>query len=445
MKIYIETLGCPKNFSDSETAAAILEKAGHEITEDPEKADAVMINTCGFIEDAKVESIDRIFDFIREKREDMILIVSGCLAQRYADSLFEEMPEVDIFTGVNEYERLPEMLEKFKREGRQSENRPYDPALDSNVSDERRLSGPVWTSYLRIAEGCDNSCAYCIIPAIRGPYRSRRQENIIREAEMLAAKGCRELILIAQDTTAYGKDLYGEYKLAELLRKLCRIDGIRWIRLLYCYEERITDELIEVMASEEKICHYIDIPLQHANDRVLKAMGRRSTKKSITETIAKLRERIPDICIRTTLIAGLPGETDEEFDELLDFVGEMRFDRLGAFAYSREEGTRAAEMDGQVDEEIKQERKDALMRLQNEISLEKNSEKKGKTLEVITERKEEDGTYTGRTAADAPDIDNEVIFTSRRELKPGEMVRVLITDAFDYDITGMEVNDESAE
>ena len=445
MKIYIETLGCPKNFSDSETAAAILEKAGHEITEDPEKADAVMINTCGFIEDAKVESIDRIFDFIREKREDMILIVSGCLAQRYADSLFEEMPEVDIFTGVNEYERLPEMLEKFKREGRQSENRPYDPALDSNVSDERRLSGPVWTSYLRIAEGCDNSCAYCIIPAIRGPYRSRRQENIIREVEMLAAKGCRELILIAQDTTAYGKDLYGEYKLAELLRKLCRIEGIRWIRLLYCYEERITDELIEVMASEEKICHYIDIPLQHANDRILKAMGRRSTKKSITETIAKLRERIPDICIRTTLIAGLPGETDEEFDEILDFVGEMRFDRLGAFAYSREEGTRAAEMNGQVDEKIKQERKDALMRLQNEISLEKNNEKKGKTLEVITERKEEDGTYTGRTRADAPDIDNEVIFTSRRELQPGEMVQVLITDAFDYDITGMEVNDESAE
>ena len=445
MKIYIETLGCPKNFSDSETAAAILEKAGHEITEDPEKADVVMINTCGFIEDAKVESIDRIFDFIREKREDMILIVSGCLAQRYADSLFEEMPEVDIFTGVNEYERLPEILERFEREGRQSENRPYDPALDSTVSDERRLSGPVWTSYLRIAEGCDNSCAYCIIPAIRGPYRSRRQENIIKEAEMLAAKGCRELILIAQDTTAYGKDLYGEYKLAELLRKLCRIDGIRWIRLLYCYEERITDELIEVMASEEKICHYIDIPLQHANDRVLKAMGRRSTKKSITETIAKLRKRIPDICIRTTLIAGLPGETNEEFDELLDFVGEMRFDRLGAFAYSREEGTRAAEMDGQVDEEIKQERKDALMRLQNEISLEKNNEKKGKILEIITERKEEDGTYTGRTRADAPDIDNEVIFTSRRELMPGEVIRVLVTDAFDYDITGMEVNDESAE
>ena len=445
MKIYIETLGCPKNFSDSETAAAVLEKAGHEIIEDPGKADAVMINTCGFIEDAKVESIDRIFDFIREKRKDMILIVSGCLAQRYAGSLFDEMPEVDIFTGVNEYERLPEMLEKFKREGRQSENRPYDPALDSNVSDERRLSGNVSTSYLRIAEGCDNSCAYCIIPAIRGPYRSRRQENIIREAEMLAAKGCRELILIAQDTTAYGKDIYGGYKLAELLRKLCRVEGIRWIRLLYCYEERITDELIEVIASEEKICHYIDIPLQHANDRILKAMGRRSTKASITGTIAKLRERIPDICIRTTLIAGLPGETEEEFDELLDFVGEMRFDRLGAFAYSREEGTRAAEMDGQVDEKIKQERKDALMRLQNEISLEKNNEKKGKTLEVITERKEEDGTYTGRTRADAPDIDNEVIFTSRRELQPGEMVQVLITDAFDYDITGMEVNDESAE
>ena len=445
MKIYIETLGCPKNFSDSETAAAILEKAGHEITDDPAEAGAVMINTCGFIEDAKVESIDRIFDFIREKRNDTILIVSGCLSQRYAPSLFDEMPEVDIFTGVNEYERLPEMLDKFSREGRQWENRAYDPHLDKEMPDDRKLSGPEWTSYLRIAEGCDNSCAYCVIPAIRGPYRSRRQESIIKEAETLAAGGCKELILIAQDTTAYGKDLYGEYKLAELLQKLCRIDGIRWIRLLYCYEERITDELIEVMASEEKVCHYIDIPLQHANDRVLRSMGRRSTKKSITETISKLRDRIPDICIRTTLITGLPGETEEEFDELLDFVEEMKFDRLGAFAYSKEEGTRAAEMDDQVDEETKQQRKDALMRLQNSISLEKNSEKTGKIFEVITEGREEEGTYTGRTRADAPDIDDGVIFTSRRDIAPGEIVKVKITDAFDYDITGMEVNDESAE
>lgn len=439
MKIYIETLGCPKNFNDSETAAAILEKAGHQIIESPEDADAVMINTCGFIEDAKVESIDRIFDFIREKRDDMILIVSGCLAQRYADSLFEEMPEVDIFTGVNEYANLPDMIEKFRKSGRQWENRPYDRDLDKLISEERKLSGPAWTSYLKIAEGCDNACAYCVIPKIRGPYRSRSMESILEEAEMLADRGCRELILIAQDTTAYGKDLYGEYKLAELLGKLCRTSGIEWIRLLYCYEERITDDLIEVMANEDKICHYIDIPLQHVSDRMLKSMGRRSTKESIRSTISKLREKMPDICIRTTLITGLPGETEEEFEELMDFVEETGFDRLGAFAYSREEGTRAAKMEDQIDEEVKVQRKDALMRLQNQISLEKNRGKTGKTLEVITERKEEEGTYIGRTRADAPEIDDEVIFTSRRDISPGEIVKVKITDAFDYDITGMEV------
>ena len=274
-------------------------------------------------------------------------------------------------------------------------------------------------------------------PEDQGPLQEPQHGK--QEAETLAEGGCRELILIAQDTTAYGKDLYGEYKLAELLGKLCRTSGIEWIRLLYCYEERITDDLIEVMANEDKICHYIDIPLQHVSDRMLKSMGRRSTKESIRSTISKLREKMPDICIRTTLITGLPGETEEEFEELMDFVEETGFDRLGAFAYSREEGTRAAEMEDQIDEEVKVQRKDALMRLQNQISLEKNRRKTGKTLEVITERKEEEGTYVGRTRADAPEIDDEVIFTSRRDISPGEIVKVKITDAFDYDITGMEV------
>ena len=296
-----------------------------------------------------------------------------------------------------------------------------------------------YTATLKIAEGCDNCCAYCIIPKIRGGFRSKPMEAVIAEAEDLAKAGCKELILIAQDVTNYGRDLYGKPRLAELVREVCKVDGIQWVRLMYCYEDRITDELIEVMATEPKVCHYIDIPIQHASDGVLKAMRRRSTEESIKNTIGRLKAAIPDIHIRTTLIVGFPGETEEDFETLLDFVEEMRFARLGVFAYSQEENTEAGEMENQIDDEIKQERLDAIMRRQLDISLEYNKEKIGKELMVLVEEKDEDGSYIGRTQYDAPEIDNSVIFTSRRDLNAGDMVRVLVEDAFDYDLVGREV------
>ena len=351
MKVFIETLGCPKNLNDSEMAAGIMENAGHSIVKDFHDADIIMVNTCGFIKDAKVESIDRIFDFVREKKDDVLLIVSGCLTQRYADDLYKDIPEIDIFIGVNDYERLPDLIKEHKK-GMREKHVGATPA-DFTEDRLRKLPEQTYSMTLKIAEGCDNACAYCVIPAVRGRYRSRRQEDLTEEAELLAANGCKELIIIAQDVTAYGKDIYGKYALPDLLRKLCKIDGIVWIRLMYCYEERITDKLIDVIAEEEKICNYIDIPLQHCSDRVLKSMGRRSTAKSIADAITALRNRIPGVVIRTTLITGLPGETEKEFEELVSFVKEMRFERLGIFAYSREEGTAAAEMPGQIDEAIK--------------------------------------------------------------------------------------------
>ena len=303
----------------------------------------------------------------------------------------------------------------------------------------RLLNEESYTATLKISEGCNNRCAYCVIPSIRGPFRSKPKEEVIREAKWLSDNGCRELILIAQDVTLYGTDLYGRLALPELLRELCRIDKIEWIRLMYCYEDRITDELIEVIRTESKICNYIDIPIQHASDRVLKAMRRRSTGESIKNTIKRLKEAIPDIHIRTTLITGFPGESEEDFDILLDFVEEMKFARLGVFAYSQEENTPAGEMKDQIPDEIKQQRLDTIMRRQLDISLEMNREKIGKILEVLVEERDEDGSYVGRTRYDAPEIDNSVIFTSDRDLSPGNIVKVLIQDAFDYDLTGMEV------
>ena len=301
---------------------------------------------------------------------------------------------------------------------------------------ERKTEANPYTATLRIAEGCNNCCAYCVIPQIRGKYRSRPMENILQEAEELASKGCREVILIAQDVTEYGRDLYGELMLAKLLRKLCRIEGLRWIRLMYCYEDKITDELIEAMASEEKICHYIDIPLQHISDHVLSSMNRHSTTESIKDTLCRLRKAIPDIHIRTTLITGFPGEGEEDFDELVDFVESQKFERLGVFAYSREEGTVAGDMENQIDEEIKQARADSIMRRQMDISREVNEEKVGRIFEVLVDGQDEEGAYIGRTQYDAPGIDNTVIFQAEQELVPGDLVRVVITDAFDYDIVG---------
>ena len=345
------------------------------------------------------------------------------------------MPEVDCFLGVNEYERLPEILKTLDSRSKHITN-SYADVLPRMY---RKLDDNCFSSTVKIAEGCNNRCAYCVIPSIRGGYRSKTIEDILEETKQLAAAGCKELILIAQDVTNYGVDLYGEYMLPELLKKLCRIDGIEWIRLMYCYEDRITDELIEVMAEEPKICKYIDIPIQHSSDDVLKAMLRRSTEDSIRNTIARLKARIPDIHIRTTLIVGFPGETDEDYEKLLEFVEEMRFARLGVFAYSQEENTVAGEMQDQIDEEIKEERLTGIMRAQLEISLESNKEKIGKTFKVLVEERDEDGSYIGRTEFDAPEIDNSVLFTSHRQLNAGDFVDVLIEDAFDYDLVGTEV------
>lgn len=435
MKIFIETLGCPKNFNDTQVAKGFLTDANHEIAQTPEEADVIMINTCGFINDAKKESIERIFDFCEYKAAGKKIVVSGCLAKRYADELFEEMPEVDCFIGVNEYEQLPEILENLDKR----QKVVTECFADVLPRMERKLDDNPFSSTLKIAEGCNNRCAYCVIPSIRGEYRSKKIEDILDEAQELAQAGCKELILIAQDVTNYGIDLYGQYKLPELLRQLCRIDGIEWIRLMYCYEDRITDELIDVMASEPKICKYIDIPIQHASNAVLKAMRRRSTEASIENTIERLRKKIPDIHIRTTFIVGFPGETDEDYEKLYDFVDRMRFARLGVFAYSQEENTPAGEMENQIDEEVKEERLDGIMRRQLDISLELNKEKIGQTLEVLVEEQDEDGSWLGRSRYDAPEIDNSVIFTSNRSLKPGDIVSVRINDAFDYDLVGVEV------
>ncbi len=443
MKLYIETMGCPKNFNDSESIGGIWENNGMSLTDNPAEADAILVNTCGFINDAKQESISCIFDMARfidesEKlnpdKEKKILIVSGCLSQRYGKELADEMPEVDIFLGVNDYERLPQLVKEYKR-GRHLQAFSCQPDAFYEFSARKIRENP-YSMTLRIAEGCNNCCAYCVIPQIRGGYRSRPMENVVAEAELLASKGCREIILIAQDVTEYGSDLYGKLMLPELLRRLCRIDGIRWIRLMYCYEDKITNELIEVMASEEKICNYIDIPLQHISDEVLSAMNRRSTTASIKNTLKKLRDAMPDIHIRTTLITGFPGESEEAFEELLDFVEETRFERLGVFAYSREEGTVAGDMENQIADDVKAERADAIMRRQLDISREINESKTGSTLTVMVDGIDEDGAYIGRTVYDAPEIDNTVIFTAETELLPGDMVKVKITDAFDYDLTG---------
>ena len=434
-KVFIDTLGCPKNFNDSEFAAGILEENGYEIIDSPEDADIIMVNTCGFINDAKKESIEHIFEMNERRKDGGKLVVSGCLSQRYSEELSKEIPEADCIIGVNQYNKLPEILSDIDNNYVAANSCDLD-YLEKTV---RKLSDNPYTATLKIAEGCNNTCTYCIIPMIRGKFRSKKMEDIITEAQELANAGCKELILIAQDVTYYGKDLYGQFVLPELLRKLCKIDGIEWIRLMYCYDERITDELIQVMADEDKICKYIDIPLQHASDNILRLMRRQTTRKSIKETLAKLKAAMPDIHVRTTLIVGFPGETEDDYDQLLELVESERFSRLGVFTYSQEENTVAAEMDNQIDEDIKQIRFDGVMRRQMLISSELNQEKIGKVFDVIVDGMDEDGSFIGRTRFDAPEIDNSVIFTSKNELQPGDIVKVKINDAFDYDIIGEEL------
>lgn len=438
MKVYIETLGCSKNTVDSENAAALLEGNSHTIVDSPEAADAIIVNTCAFIKDAKIESIDTILEMAEIKKDrELLLIVSGCLSQRYIEDLYNEIPEVDIFIGVNEYGKINEILDGYESDLR-IKKVSEAPAIFDEIPVRRTEKGAA-SEYLRIAEGCSNACSYCIIPAIRGAYRSRRKEDIIAEAVMLAERGIRELNIIAQDVTAYGFDLYGGYVLHELLHDLCKIEGIHWIRLLYCYEDSITDDLLKTIAEEKKICKYLDIPLQHVNDRVLHDMNRNSTSQSIHDTIDRVRRIVPRVHIRTTFITGFPGESDEEFSELADFVEETEFNRMGVFSYSLEENTVAAEMNNQLDDNIKESRREALMQMQREISLKLNEAKIGQILEVFVDEALEDGTYNGRTEFDAPEIDDGVIFTSEHELEPGIFVNVEITDAFDYDLIGKVV------
>ena len=431
MKIYLKTLGCEKNTVDSENALALLSQIGAEETGSPQNADVLMVNTCGFIHDAKQQSIETIFDLIREKKEGQKLIVTGCLSQRYAKELAKEMPEVDAFLGVNDYTVLKDIVRDLD-----ISRVTTHPAGNEYEELPRLYAGGV-SAPIKIAEGCNNVCTYCAIPFIRGLYRSRKPEFILQEAKDLAAKGVKELIVIAQDVTGYGRDLGRNDMLPQLLRDLCEIDGLKWIRLMYCYEDEITPELIRVIKDEPKICNYLDIPIQHSSDRILRAMNRRSTEQSIRSTIAELRKQIPDIVIRTTLITGFPGETQENFKALYAFVGDMKFDRLGVFPYSKEEGTAAAHMKPQIRKDVKQRRADRIMALQQRISLENNQKYIGRTLEVLVEEVFEDGSYSGRTAYDAPEIDDGVLFTGPAGLQPGEFVYVTITDAFDYDLSGV--------
>ena len=436
-KIGMISLGCPKNQVDAEHMLALMDAEGWEIVDYVDGCDAVIVNTCGFIDDAKKEAIENILDMVELKKEGVIskIIVTGCLAQRYKDEIVKEIPEVDAVIGIGANGDIIKTVEEVMSGVDTIEK--YPPQCDLPLEGQRILTTPHYWAYLKIGEGCSNRCTYCTIPSIRGNMRSRSIENVIYEAKKLAESGVKELILIAQDTTSYGLDLYGELKLPELLNELCKIDSIEWIRLLYCYPDRITDELIETMKNQEKVVNYIDLPLQHADDKILKAMNRRGDQALIRNVISKLREEIPDVVIRTTFIVGFPGEGEEEFETLAEFVNEIEFDRLGVFTFSPQEGTPAFDMEDQVDEDIKTRRGEVIMQDQYSIMEEKNNEKIGKTYRVVVE--DYDGysdSYTGRTYMDAPEIDGLVKFTSHKDLDIGDFVDVEIFDVEDYDLIG---------
>lgn len=436
IKVSMASLGCSKNLIDSEQMLGLLEQSGYEIVENEEDADILIVNTCTFIESAKMESIECILELAQYKKTGhcKYLIVTGCLAQRYKEQILSELPEVDAVIGTNEYDKIADVIRSLDEE---QEKRLFCAETPLLCETSRLRSTPGYTAYLKIAEGCDNHCTYCVIPSIRGRYRSRRMEDIISEAKELAADGVKELVVIAQDTTRYGKDLYGEYRLAELLRELCHIDNIEWVRVHYCYPEIVTDKLTDVFAEESKLCNYFDIPIQHCSDGILKRMGRRTNKKQITELIARIRHRLPDAVIRTSLIVGFPGETEEEFEELRQFVEETKFDRLGVFAYSREEDTPAYDMDNQIDEEEKERRRELLMMVQSEISQQLNEDKIGKTVRVLVEGKDEIiKSYYGRTYADSIEIDGKVFFKSDKPLKEGDFASVKIEQVLEYDLFG---------
>lgn len=441
-RIAFTSLGCDKNRVDSEVMLGILQKSGYTAVAEEAEADIIVVNTCCFIKDALEESIETILEMAQYKDPEVGnckgLIVAGCLGQRYEAEFFEELPEVDAIVGTTAYEAIAEVADELlagKAQMKQLES-IHLPMQDENGK-LRVLSTAPYFAYLKISEGCDNFCTYCIIPKLRGKHRSRSMESLIEEAAALAQQGVKELVIVAQDTSIYGRDLYGQPMLHILLQKLNAIEGIQWIRLLYAYPETLTDETIAAMASCEKVCHYIDIPIQHGNDAVLKRMGRKSNQALIREKVAKLRAAMPDIAIRTTLIVGFPGETEEEFADLMHFVEEMRFDRLGVFSYSQEEGTAAARMEGQIDDEVKEERREIIMDMQKNIAASLCEAEVGKVMEVLIEGKlPEERIFCGRTRRDAPDIDGLVFVSSEEELYSGDFVTVKIREAGDYDLMG---------
>lgn len=443
------SLGCDKNLVDSEKMLGLLSESGYTIVEDEAEADAIVINTCCFIHDAKEESIETILEMAswKEKGRLRALVITGCLAQRYKDEIAAELPEVDAVIGTSGYTEIVPVLDKLLKvsgiEEAQTDGEcplVYCPSIDllpPSLPDKRMVTTGAYTAYLKIAEGCNKRCTYCVIPYIRGRYRSFPVEDLLKEAERLVAGGARELILIAQETTVYGVDLYGRKMLPELLRKLCRLEGLDWIRILYCYPEEITDELIQVMKEEKKVCHYLDIPIQHSEDAILKRMGRRTNRAELTALIEKLRKEIPDIILRTTLITGFPGETEEDFAQMAAFVEEMQFDRLGVFTYSPEEGTKAAVMEDQIDEEVKEARRDHIMELQQDISAAAASAMVGREMSVLIEGYlYEEDIYVGRTYMDAPKVDGNVFVRSEEEMISGDIVPVRITGASEYDLMG---------
>lgn len=445
MKILFISLGCDKNLADSEEMLGLLTAGGHEITDDETQADAIVINTCCFIKDAKEESVETILEMAEYKKTGSChaLIVTGCMAQRYQKEIIEEVPEVDAVLGTTSYGDIVKALEEAVAGNHFEEFRDIDYLPDTGS--KRVLTTGGHFGYLKIAEGCDKHCTYCIIPKLRGKFRSVPMERLIAQAEDMAEQGVKELILVAQETTVYGKDLYGKKSLHILLKKLCEIRGIRWIRILYCYPEEIYDELIETIRDEKKICHYLDIPIQHASDRILKRMGRRTSKQELIDIVGKLRKEIPDIVLRTTLITGFPGETEEDHEELKEFVDEMEFDRLGVFTYFPEENTPAAEMADQVPEEVKEERRDELMELQQEISYDRGQDRIGQELLVMIEGKVADeSAYIGRTYGDAPKVDGYIFVQTGELLMTGDFAKVRVTGALEYDLIGV-LSDEYTE
>lgn len=444
-KVLFISLGCDKNLADSEEMLGMLVENGYTLTNDETEAEVIVVNTCAFIHDAKEESINSILEMARYKTEGVLkaLLVTGCLAQRYKEEIIEEIPEVDAVLGTTSFGDIIKALDKVFEGERYLEFKDINALTE--ISKKRVLTTGGYYGYLKIAEGCDKRCTYCIIPKLRGNYRSIPMEQLISQAEYLAEQGVRELILVAQETTVYGKDIYGEKCLHKLLKELCKIPGIQWIRILYCYPEEIYPELIQTMKEEKKICHYLDLPIQHCSDKILKKMGRRTTKQELIDIVTLLRKEIPDIILRTTLITGFPGETEEDHEELMEFIDTMEFDRLGVFTYSAEEDTPAANMPNQIAEEVKQDRQAELMELQQEISIDKGNGKIGTCVEVMIEGKVADeNAYVGRTYGDAPNVDGYIFINTDTELMSGDFARVHVTGALEYDLIG-ELENEYTE